>query len=113
MSGINLITFSYEVDKCISKTEIMEGEVLNVYNFNYEGDYISEITLIQNQQNDTLHYVYEYDQGGNIHQIFLNGIIYSDFEYTSIENPLFKVSKPYLAKIPIHPNLDKPKPNRE
>lgn len=104
LDGLELITFSYENNKCVSKTEIQNNEIINVYDFIYNDDYISQIVLMQKQQNDTLHYIYEYDQSGNISEILLNGLIYSDFEYTSIENPLFKVSKPYLIQIPVHPN---------
>ncbi len=102
--GLDLVTFSYQNDKCISKTEILNNEIINVYNFIYDDENISQILLEQKTQNDTLNYVYEYDEFGNVNIIFLNGLIYSEFEYTKYENPLFKVSKPYLINIPIHPN---------
>jgi len=102
--GLDLITFSYENNKCVSKTEIKNRGIKNVYKFIYNDDYVSQIILVQKQQNDTLHYIYEYDSSGNVKEILLDGLIHSDFEYTSIENPLFKVSKPYLTKTPIHPN---------
>ncbi len=104
--GLDLITFSYENDKCISKTEILNNEIINVYSFIYANQNIFQIILEQKIQNDTLNYVYEYDETGNVNKIFLNGLIYSEFEYTQFENPLFKVSKPYLIRIPVHPNQE-------
>lgn len=104
--GLDLITFLYENNKCVSKTEIQNNEIVNVYDFIYDDDYISQIILIQKQQNDTLNYIYEYDESGNVKEIHLNGLIYSEFEYAIFENPLFKVSKPYLINIPIHPNQE-------
>ncbi|MBE0639205.1 MAG: hypothetical protein IH598_11850 [Bacteroidales bacterium] len=104
--GPDLITFYYENDKCIRKIEILNDEIINVYTFIYEDESISQIVLEQKIQNDTLNYVYEYDESGKVNKIFLNGLIYSEFEYTTIENPLFKVSKSYLIHIPVHPNQE-------
>jgi len=102
--GLVLTVFSYENDNCIGKTEISNDEIINVYHFIYENISISQIVFEQKTQNDTLNYIYEYDESGNVSKIFLNGLIYSEFEYAIFENPLFEVSKPYLINIPIHPN---------
>ena len=103
-SGIDLVIFSYENNKCTSKTEIRNDEIINVYNFVYDNENIKEIYLEQKTQNDTLHYEYEYDESGNISSKFLNGIISGSFEYTNYKNPLYETSKFYLIKIPVHPN---------
>lgn len=106
LQGLDLIIFSYENDKCTGMAEILHNQIINVYNFFYEDEHVSHIIVEQKTQHDTLDYTYEYDGSGNVDSIFLNGIIHSEFEYTTYENPLFNVSKSYLINIPVHPDQE-------
>lgn len=105
LSGIDLVEYLYEANKCIQKTELLNNEIVNTYHFIYASNgFIDKIHLERKVQGDTLVYVYEYDNSGNVSDIFLDGNSYSSFEYTTIDNPNYEVSKARLLKIPVDPH---------
>lgn len=110
LSGIDLVEYLYEANKCVQKTEMLNNEAVNIYHYLYGNNgLIDEVHLERKVQNDTLFYVYEYDNSGSVSEIYLDGNSYASFKYTTLDNPLFEVSKPHLIKVPVGPDyVEKP-----
>lgn len=105
LSGLDMISYEYDANNCVSKTEMLDNEAVNIYHYYYNTNGLfDEVHVASKVQDDTLFYAYEYDNSGNVSEIYLNGNAHASFEYTSFDNPLYTISKPHLLNIPIDPD---------
>lgn len=105
LSGLGMIRYEYDANNCVRKTEMLENEAVNIFHYYYDTNGLFDEVHVESKiQDDTLIYAYEYDNSGNVSEIYLDGNAYASFEYTSFDNPLYVNSKPHLLKIPLDPD---------
>lgn len=105
LSGFDMISYEYDANNCVKKTEMLDNEAVNIYHYYYHPNGLfNEVQVESKVQDDTLIYAYEYDNSGNVSQIYLDGNDFASFEYTAFDNPLYEISRPHILKIPVDPD---------
>jgi len=102
ISGPSLNRYTSINNKYINKTVSSGDKIYASYEFNYNNqNLIEEIHYVNNFGSYSNKYNYTYDINGNLIKKYINDQLTAEYEYSTIKNPFYKLSKAYLLNTPI------------